>query len=101
MEAKVRIEAYTFTQFGSVVGILRAIGDDNLPADNWFPYSRFPAYVSLNRQYVERNGSKYFLRSGQSVSVNLLVRRKPLISLLTDALEKTLDSLRLIKSEQN
>ena len=41
------------------------------------------------------------MRPGQSVSVNLIVRDKPVISLLTDAVEKAWDALRGIKSDQN
>ena len=60
--------------------------------------SLFPAYVSLEKQYLEKNGEKFFVRSGQSVSVNLIVRDKRIISLLTDAIDKAIDSLRGIKS---
>ena len=41
------------------------------------------------------------MRSGQSVSANLIVRDKPVISLLTDAIEKAWDSLRGIKTDRN
>ena len=60
--------------------------------------SHFPAYVSLENQYLEKNGQKFFVRSGQSVSVNLIVRDRGIISLLTDAIDKAIDSLRGIKS---
>ena len=55
----------------------------------------------LKQQYLERNGKLYDVRPGQSVSVNLIVRDKPVISLLTDAVEKAWDALRGIKSDQN
>ena len=41
---------------------------------------------------------RYPVRSGQSVSVNLVLREKRVITLLTDAVEKALDSLRRIRS---
>ena len=40
------------------------------------------------------------MAAGQSVSVNFIVRDKPVISLLTDAVEKALDALRGIKTDQ-
>ena len=101
MKAQVRIDAFPFTQFGSIEGELKRIAEEVLPPDNQFPFSRYPAYVKLNRQLLKHNDLSYKLRSGQSVSVNFIVRDKPVISLLTDALEKALDSLRGIKSEQN
>ena len=56
--------------------------------------------VNLERQFLERKGKRYPISSGQSVSVNFIVRDKPVISLLTDAVEKTLDSLRGVKTDQ-
>ena len=47
---------------------------------------------------TNKNGEKFFVRSGQSVSVNLIVRDKRIISILTDAIDKAIDSLRGIKS---
>jgi len=85
---------------GSINGELKSIGSEVIPADEKYPYSRFPAYVKLKTQYLTRKNKRYFLRSGQSVSANLIVREKPVISLLTDAIEKAFDSLRGIKSER-
>ena len=100
MQAQVRVDAYPFTQFGDIPGVLKAIGEEALTSDEQHPQPRFPAYVTLQRQFLERNGRQYTVRSGQSVSVNLIVRNKPVISLLTDAFEKALDALRGIKSER-
>jgi len=100
MAAQVRVDAFPFTQFGDIPGVLKAVGEEVLPADQQNPQPRFPAYIRLERQYLERKGKRFPLRSGQSVSVNLIVRNKPVISLLTDAIEKAFDALRGIKSEQ-
>ena len=101
MDTQIRVDAYPFTQFGSIPGKLIAVGEEVLPANEQYPYSRFPAYIKLNQQYLEKNNNKYIVRSGQSVSVNLIVRKKPVISLLTDSVEKAWDSLRGIKTDQN
>ena len=101
MNAQVRVDAYPFTQFGDIPGVLKSIGQEVLPADEQHPQPRFPALVVLKQQYLERNGKRYNVRPGQSVSVNLIVRDKPVISLLTDAVEKAWDALRGIKSDQN
>lgn len=96
--AQVRVDAFPFTQFGSIPGRLKAVGTDSLPPDAQNPQQRFPAYVSLDRPYLERDGNRYQVSSGQTVSVNLVVREKRVISLLSDALQRTLDSLRRIRS---
>ncbi len=101
MPAEIRVDAFPFTQFGSISGILKSIGDEVLPPDQINPQPRYPVYVRLNKQYLEQNNKKLNLRSGNSVSVNFIVREKPVISLLSDSLEKAIDSLRSIKSDNN
>ena len=98
MKAKIRVDAFPFTQFGSIEGILKSIGDEVIRSNQQNQGSLFPAYVSLEKQYLEKNGDKFFVRSGQSVSVNLIVRDRRIISILTDAIDKAIDSLRGIKS---
>ena len=99
MNAEIRIDAYPFTQFGSVTGNLRAIGEESLNPDQLNNQIRFPGYVSLSNQYLTKNKKKYFLKSGQTVTVNFIVRDKPLITLLTDVIANSWDSLRGIKTE--
>lgn len=99
MDAEIRIDAYPFTQFGSVKGNLRSIGEESLNPDQTNNQTRFPGYVSLSKQYLIKNDEKYFLKSGQTVTVNFIVRDKPLITILTDVIENSWDSLRGIKTE--
>ena len=98
MEADIRVDAYPFTQFGSIKGKLKFVGDEVLPSDYQNPEPRFPAYISLSEQFLIKNGNTYEVRSGQSVSVNLKVRDKPVITLLTDSIDRALDSLKGIKN---
>ena len=46
------------------------------------------------------NKKKFEVKSGQSVSVNFIVRKKRLITLLTDTIDKAYDALRGIKSDR-
>ena len=69
-------------------------------ANSTYPFSRFPAYLSLDNQYLEKEGIKYNVRSGQSVSVNIIVRDKPIISIITNTIEQAFDSLRGLKSDR-
>ena len=100
MKAKVRVDAYPFTQFGSIKGEIRSIGDEVLQPNSVYPFSRFPAYISLDKQFLEAEGVKYKIRSGQSVSANIIVRDKPIISIITNTIEQAFDSLRGIKSDR-
>jgi len=67
--------------------------------DEQNPMPRFPAYIRLDRDYVTRDNNRYAVSAGQSVQANLVLRDKRVISLLTDAVQKALDSLRSIRSE--
>ena len=100
MKAEIRIDAYPFTQFGSIEGVLKYVGNESLPPDQQNALYLFPALVELENQFLLLNNKKYKLKSGQSVSVNLIVRDKPVITLLTDSIEKAFDALRGVKSDR-
>ena len=98
MPAQARVDTFPFTQFGSIPGSLKTIGTLPLPPDPQNPQPRFPAYVKLDRDYVSRGSTRFPISAGQSVQVNLILREKRVITLLTDATDKMFDSLRRIRS---
>ena len=100
MKAQVRVNAFPFTQFGEINGTLKLLGREVVQQDQTNPEPKFPVIVELDKQFLERKGKKYPVKAGQTVSVNFIVRNKPVISLLTDAVEKALDSMRGIKTDQ-
>ena len=100
MPAQIRVDAFPYTQFGAIDGELKSVGTLPLPPDQTSPQARFPAYVGLDQQFLERDGREYIVSPGQSVQANLVLRDKRVISLLTDAIQKALDSLRSIRSSK-
>ena len=100
MKAQIRVDAFPYTQFGSITGGLKSIGTLPVEADQQNPTPRFPAYVKLDKEYLEKDGKKYDISAGQTVQVNLILRDKRVISLLTDAVQKALDSLTRIRSNK-
>ena len=101
MQAQVRVDAYPFTQYGDIPGELKRVGKQSLEPSPQNPEPMFPAQVVLKRQYLEKRDKRYPVAAGQSVSVNFIVRDKPVISLLTDSIEKAFDALRGIKTDQS
>lgn len=105
MTTKVRIDAFPFTQFGDLNGKVASISTETKQPEQSPSQSnqesRFIVIVSLETQYLENNNVQKMLKPGQTVTANFIVRDKPVISLLTDAIEKALDSLRGIKTDQN
>ena len=101
MSAKIRVDAFPFTQFGDIDGVVSSISTEAKEPDQNNPQSRFIVVVKLSKQYLEDKNQKRYIKPGQTVTANFIVRDKPVISLLTDAIEKSLDSLRGIKTDQN
>ncbi|MBM5792868.1 MAG: HlyD family efflux transporter periplasmic adaptor subunit [Cyanobacteria bacterium K_DeepCast_0m_m1_088] len=99
MVAQIRVDAFPYTQFGSIPGALKSVGTLPVQPDEQNPLPRFPAYIRLDRDYVTRDNNRFAVSAGQSVQANLVLRDKRVISLLTDAVQKALDSLRSIRSE--
>ena len=97
-EAQIRVDSFPFTEFGSISGRLKRVGTESHPPDEHLDVPHFPAYISLDRLYLEKNSVRHRVMSGQTVSVNLIVREKRVITLLTDVIQKALDSLRQIRS---
>jgi HlyD family secretion protein len=96
--AEVRLDSYPFTEYGSIIGKVKRIGTEALPATEQNPQPRFPVVVTLETQSLYRNGRAYPLKSGETVTTNIILRDKRVITLLTDVIDRALDALRPIKS---
>ena len=94
MTVDVRIDSFPYSEFGDVEGKLVRIGSDALPPDQVHPFYRFPAEIELDRQAIEINERDIPLQSGMSVSANIKVRKRTVISIFTDLFTKKIDSLK-------
>ena len=99
MKARVRVDAFPYTQFGSLPGTLKSVGTLPIKPDAQNPQPRFPAYIELQRETLRKGQDEFPVSAGQSVQANLILRDKRVISLLTDAVQKAFDSLRAIRSK--
>ena len=75
-KAKVRIDAFPFTEYGELEGTVSQIGADALPPDNEANFYRYPVKLNLSKPYLERKGIKVPLRSGMAITANLKLRDK-------------------------
>ena len=96
-EADVRIDAFPFTQFGTIKGSVDNIGADALEPTSTIQFYSFLGKIKLNSSYLERNGRKIPLKPGMSVTTNLILGSKPLISLVSDLFVEQLDSVKGIR----
>ena len=89
MEVQLRLDAYTYSEFGSIKGRLVDVGPSLLPPDKNSPRAPyFPAKVKLQAQSIKISGKQIPLRSGMGVTALIKVRDKPMITLLTDMFSK-------------
>lgn len=89
----VRIDAYSYSEFGDVEGTLTSIATDALPPDQEFPYYRFPAEVELDQQEFVADGVALGLRSGMSLNANIKLRKRRVITFLTSIFKRKTDAV--------
>ena len=97
MHVDVRIDSFPFSEFGDVKGELVEIGSDALPPDQIHQFYRFPAKIRLDKQSIVVNDRKVPLQSGMSVSVNIRVRDRTVMSIFTDLFTSKTDSLKTVR----
>ncbi len=90
----VRIDAFSYSEFGDMEGTLTSIGTDALPPDEVFQYYRFPAEVTLDAQQFVANGNALSLRSGMSLNANIKLRKRRVITFFTDLFVRKVDSVK-------
>jgi HlyD family secretion protein len=97
MPVDVRIDSFPYSEFGDVKGKLTWIGSDALPPDQIRPFYSFPAKVKLDRQSIVINGRTVYLQSGMSISTNIRVRQRTVMSIFTDLFTEKTDSLKNVR----
>ena len=97
-EAKVRVDAFPFTRYGECPercpDCCRCPGPD--ATQNFY---RFPVKLTLERSFLESDGVKIPLKAGMSITTNLKLRDKRVISLVSDLLVDQTDSVRSIRQQ--
>jgi hemolysin D len=97
MPVDVRIDSFPFSEFGDVKGKLKSIGSDSLPADQAHPYERFPATIELDKQNLIIKGNPVTIQSGMSLSANIKLRERTVMSIFTDMVMKQGDALKTVR----
>ena len=98
-EAKVRVDAFPFSRYGEINGKVSQIGAEALAPNTTANYYRFPLKISLQRSYLNDKDVKIPLSSGMSITTNLKLRDKPVISLISDVFVNQADSVRSLRQQ--
>ena len=99
-QANVRVDAFPFTRYGEIESKVSQISADALPPDAaTLNYYRYPVKLDLNTYYLESDNVKIPLKPGMSITTNLKLRDKRVISLLSDLLVDQTDSVKSIRQQ--
>ena len=97
--AKIRVDAFPFSRYGEITGTVSQIGAEALEPDPTANYYRFPLKIALERSYLKDKDVKIPLSSGMSITTNLKLRDKPVISLISDVFVDQADSVRSLRQQ--
>jgi HlyD family secretion protein len=97
MPVDVRIDSFPFSEFGDIKGRIESIGSDALPPDQIRPFYSFPATIHLEQQSMMIKGREVSLQSGESISANIKVRNRTVMSIFTDLFTKQVESLKTVR----
>lgn len=95
--AEVRVDAYPFTEYGALSGTVSSISYEALQPDERVPVPRFVATVELKSQSLRRQNRVFPLKSGQTLTANIVLRKRRVASLFTDIIQRAIDSLRAVR----
>jgi HlyD family secretion protein len=98
MPVETRIDAYPFTEFGSVKGVVSKVGSEAIKTnEQGTGQTVFPVEVRLDRQFLERKSERFSLTPGMSLVGMIKVRQRAPISYVTEEITKAFDGLKSVR----
>ena len=98
MKVNVRVDAFPFTTYGDIKGRIKSIAEESTTISQNDPNFYYETIISLEMQFIEKNDKKYFLKAGESISANIIIKDRPVIFIVSDIFENTWDKIKTIKS---
>ena len=93
-KAQIRVDSFDYTRFGIVDGFVKSIGAEvRTKVNDGNTEYTFPVVLGLEKNYLETKGVKIGLQSGMSITANLKLREKRLISVVSDLFNYNYDAL--------
>jgi hemolysin D len=97
MTVDVRVDSFPFSEFGDIKGEVVQIGSDALPPDEEHRFYRFPVRIKLDRQTIVTGGQEIQVQSGMSVSANIKIRKRTVMTIITDQFTRKVDSFQNVR----
>jgi hemolysin D len=95
MAVDVRMEAYPFTEFGAIRGVVTQVGREALKTEQ--QGGMFPVEIRLERQFLERQDRRFTLTPGMRVVTLIKVRQRAPISYITEEITKAFDGFKSVQ----
>ncbi|MDX2244374.1 MAG: HlyD family efflux transporter periplasmic adaptor subunit [Leptolyngbyaceae cyanobacterium bins.302] len=94
----VRVDSFPFSEFGDLKGVVESIGSDALPPTQERPFYSFPVKVRLDdTSGLKNNGRDLRLQSGMSVSANIKIRQRSIMSIFVDGFTQKVDNFKSVR----
>ena len=96
-EVDVRLTSFPYGEFGDIKGTLTSISHSALPPDDLYPYARYAAEVLIDKQQFPVSNDRTAdrdLRAGMSLEANIHLRKRPVITFLTDLFTQKFDAVK-------
>ncbi|MBF2025180.1 MAG: HlyD family type I secretion periplasmic adaptor subunit [Oscillatoriales cyanobacterium C42_A2020_001] len=94
----VRIDAYPFTEYGAVKGVVSKVGSEAIKPNGQTPGPTvFPVEVRLERQFLERRTERLPITPGMSLVAMIKVRQRAPISYVTEEITKAFDGIKSVR----
>jgi multidrug efflux pump subunit AcrA (membrane-fusion protein) len=97
MQVNVRVDSFPSTEFGTIKGKITWVGSDALAPTQERQYYAFPATIQLESQNLSVNGKQISLQSGMGVNSSIIIRKRSILSILTDLFDRQVRSLESIR----
>lgn len=96
MPVDVRVDAYPFTEFGSIKGTVTQLGDEAVTTQQGGE-AVFPVEVQLDQQFLKSQSQQLTFTPGMTLVANIKIRSRAPISYVADELIKALDGMQSIR----
>lgn len=98
MPVDVRVDAYPFTEYGSVKGVVLKVGSEAIKVSEQAPgMTVFPVEIHLDRQFLERKSERFTFTPGMSLVAMIKVRERAPISYVTEEITKAFDGMKTVR----
>jgi HlyD family secretion protein len=97
MPVDVRIDAYPFTEYGAVTGVVTKVGSEAVKMNDLPGQTAFPVEIRLDQQFLERGNKRFTLLPGMSLVANIKVRERAPISYVAQELIEAFDGMRSVR----